>query len=116
MYGWVKAERDGRETVPRSRGVLLLLFLDLALALGMVGGMLDSLLGFGLFHGFLGLFGTLGAHRSALLALFLLQLLAAQQFDEGSVGTVALSPSGTNNAQVAALTIAETRRYGIEKP
>src|SRR5882724_3550776 len=115
MYEWVKQSGTGEESVPLS--VELLFFvLYLVLALGVVGRVLDSLLGLGFFHGFLGLFGALGANRSALLALFLLQFLAAQQLDKGSVCAVAFPPPGANNAQITALTIPETRRHNVEKP
>src|SRR5271165_6714062 len=43
-------------------------------------------LGFGLFHGFLGFGGTLGAGFGALLALFVENLLAAEQFEKCLVG------------------------------
>ncbi len=45
--------------------------------------MFHSLLRFGFFHGLLGSGGSLGADFGAFLTLFFLQLLTAQQFDEG---------------------------------
>ena len=74
-----------------------------------------GLLGFGFFHGFLGFFGALGAGFGALLALFVQHLFAAEKFDERLFGAIALLPAATDDAQVAALAVAEARADGLEQ-
>src|SRR5579864_9510779 len=73
------------------------------------GAGLRLLLGFGFFHRLLGFFGFFGAGFGALLALFVEDLLAAEQLDESLIGAIALLPSAANDAGVASFAIAETR-------
>ena len=87
--------------------VLLFFLFYLVLAFGVVGWMLHSLLRFGFVHGAFGFFGALGTDRSTLLALFFLQLFAAQELDESGVGAIALAPAGANDAQIAAFAVTE---------
>src|SRR5512143_2120711 len=70
---------------------------------------------FGFFHRLAGFFGALGANFGALLAFLVEYLLAAEQFDEGLLGAVALLPSGADDAEIAAVAIAETRGDGVEQ-
>src|ERR1700732_4593889 len=108
---------DGR--LPKARkvntGRLARILLDFIFAFGAWGGVFDSLLGFGFFHGFLGFGGALGAGFAALLALLVEHLFAAQEFDEGVVGAVAFAPSGTDDAEVAAVAIAKAGADGVEE-
>ena len=86
---------------------LLLFFLLLA---GLATITLRGLrLGFGFFHGFLGLGYSLGAGFGAFFALLVEHLLAAQQFDECLFGAIALLPCRADDAQIAAIAVAETR-------
>src|SRR5437588_5851564 len=64
-------------------------------------------LGFGLFHRLLGLSGLLGAGFGAFLALFVEDLLDAEQFEESLVGAIALVPSRADDARVSAIAIAK---------
>src|SRR5271165_2477120 len=70
---------------------------------------------FGFFHRLAGLFGTLGTHFGALLALFVKHLFASEQLDEGRLRAIALPPCGADNTRVATLAIAEARGYRIEQ-
>src|SRR5579863_9869853 len=89
--------------------------LDFVFAFGACDRVFHSLLLFGLFHGSLRFLSTFGAGFAALLALFVEDLFAAQKFDEGVIGAVAFAPSGADNAQVAAITIAEARSDGVKQ-
>ncbi len=119
--GWETQDGTEKGTSHRARPirlpfrVLLFFFFDLVGAFGVVSGMLDTLLRLGFFHRALGFFGALGTGFGTLLALFFLQLLAAQQFDECGVGAIAFAPSGANNAQVSAFAVAETRSRWCRK-
>ena len=73
------------------------------------------LLGFGLFHGFLGFGRALGTGFGTLLTFFFLQLLAAKEFDERLFGAVTLLPAGTHDSQVTAFPVTETWANGIEE-
>ena len=112
--GWDSVECVGRATGPVPLPLLFLVF-DFVGAFGVVGGMLDSLLRLGFFHRPFGFFRALGTDGRALLALFLLQLLTAQEFNERGVGAVALSPADPNDAQVSSVAVPETGSDGIEK-
>src|SRR5579862_1778491 len=81
--------------------------LFLVFAFGGCGFLFRLGLRFGLFHRFLGFGGLLGAGFGTLLALFVQNLLAAQQLEEGLVGAVALIPGGADDACVFAVAIAE---------
>ena len=63
--------------------------------------------GLGVFHGLLGFGGALLAGFRALLALFFLELFAAEELDENGVGAIAFAPAQLHDAQVAALAVAE---------
>src|SRR5579863_7666725 len=89
--------------------------LDFVFAFGACDRVFHSLLLFGLFHGSLRFLGTFGAGFAALLALFVEQFFAAQEFDERVIGAVAFAPPSADNAQVAAITIAEARSDGVEE-
>ncbi len=56
-------------------------------------------LGFGVFHGCAGFGSLLGAGFGAFLALFVQNLFAAQQFEEGLVSAIALVPSRVDDAR-----------------
>ena len=81
----------------------------------MVSGMLNSLLRLGFFHGSLGLFGALGTSHGSLLALFLLELFAAEEFDKCGVGAIALAPAGADYAEVSTFAVSETGSDGVEQ-
>jgi hypothetical protein len=98
----------------RSNVHLLRSLLYLVFAFGAWGRVFDSLLRFGFFHGSLGFGSALGAGFATFLALFIEDLFAPKQFDESVIGTVAFSPSGADDAQVAAIAIAEAGTDGIE--
>src|ERR1700732_4584149 len=101
MYEWGGRAGEGwggfRDHAPLPS---LFIFFDPVGAFGVVSRMLDSLLCLGFFHRSFGLFGALGAGHRSLFALFLLQFLAAEEFDKRRVSTVTLAPPGANNAQV----------------
>src|SRR5271168_3334937 len=114
MYYPTVQRKKGRSLKPRP---LLKLgkVLDLVFAFGAGSGMFHTALGLGFFHCFLRFLGPFGTGFGALLPLFVQHLFAAQQFDEGIVGTVALAPARANDAQVAAITVPEARADGVEK-
>src|SRR5579859_3876272 len=72
-------------------------------------------LGLGFFHGFLSFGGLLSPDFSALLALFIQNLLAAQQFEKSLVCAVPFIPGGADDAGVSAVAVAETGAYGVEQ-
>jgi len=76
---------------------------------------LDSLLRFGFFHGAFGFGGTLGAGFGSLLALFVENFFAAEEFDEGVVGSITFAESSTNDAEVATVAIAKAGTDGVEQ-
>jgi hypothetical protein len=98
-----------------TEGCIDTLLLDFVFAFSARSGMFDSLLRFGFFHGSLGFGGTFGAGLSTLLALFVEDFFAAEEFDESVIGAIAFSPSSADDAEVAAVAIAETRSDGVEK-
>src|SRR5437588_8137196 len=67
------------------------------------------------FHLFLDFFFALGADFSALFTLLLDELLAAQQLNEACCCAVTLAEAFVNDAQVAAVAVAETRGHGIKE-
>src|SRR5215471_12549561 len=69
----------------------------------------------GFFHRFLGFGGALGPGFGALFLLFVENLLAAEQFEEGAVGAVAFVPLRTDDAGVPAFAIPEARANGVEQ-
>src|SRR5205085_11592208 len=79
------------------------------------GGGFGRALRFGFFHRLACIFRTLGADLGALLLLFFLQLLRADELDHRFFGAVTALEAGANNAQVAALAITEARPDGIEE-
>src|SRR2546425_11089879 len=109
MYQQTKTK--GRAIRPSLQIAILKLFFLFA-AFGRFG---CSRLRLRFFHRLLGFGGTLGASLGALLALFLLQFLAAQQFDECLLSAVALLPSCTDNPQEASLAVAKTRANRVKQ-
>src|SRR5690242_18776718 len=99
---------------PGEHKSVMLLFLIVS-ALGWCGLALSLSLGFGLFHGFLSLSGLFGAGFGTLFALFVEDLLAAQQFEKSLVGAVAFVPGGADDAGVSAVAIAETGADGVKE-
>src|SRR3569833_3350956 len=72
-------------------------------------------LGFGLFFRFVCLCGLFGLCFGVLLALFVENSLAAEEFDEGLDSAIALIPTGADDAGITALTVAESGTNGIEQ-
>src|SRR5438445_1217676 len=72
-------------------------------------------LGFSLLHRLLGFFDTLGSSFGAFLALFFLQLLAAQQLDKRLLSAVTLLPTSAYDTQLSAVSISETGSDGVEE-
>src|SRR5690242_20002297 len=70
---------------------------------------------FRLFHGFASFRGSLGAGFGSLLAFLVEHLLASKQFNESLVSAIALLKAGTDDAEVAAITVSETGTDGVEK-
>jgi hypothetical protein len=103
------------EAVPSPEPIWGCRLLDFVFAFGARSRVFDSLLSFGFLHSSLGFLGALGAGFAALLTLFVEDLFAAQEFDEGVVGSVAFSPAGTDDAKVAAVAIAEAWSDGVKQ-
>src|SRR6266480_5742315 len=106
---WVRLQMDAQ--VEAGRPKFRLLFLVFVFPFAMFG----SLLRFGLFHGLLRFGGSLGANLGAFLTPFFLQLFASQQFDEGFFSAITFLPSGTDDAQISAFTIAEAGTDSVEQ-
>src|SRR5579863_5791251 len=115
MYERKKRTPKGGGSALPNRTSADLILLDFVFAFGAWGRVFDSLLLLGLFHSSLGFLGALGAGFAAFLALFVDQFFTAQKFDEGVVGAVAFSPSGADDAEVAAIAITEAWADGVEK-
>src|ERR1041385_3467527 len=109
-----RSDRNVRPTwfVPNSGCRSLLFFF---FCFGLFGRRFASLLGLGFFHRLLGFFGLFGTDFGTLLAFFVEDLLAAEEFDEGLVSGVALAPSCADDARVSAVAIAEARADGVKK-
>src|SRR4029077_19148881 len=94
------------------QGLFFLAFFGLIFVFSLFAG---DALRLGFFHGLLGFGRTLGTSFGALLALFFLQLFAAEKLDECFVGAIALLPASADNAQVTAFAIAEARTNSVEE-
>src|SRR5579864_5742708 len=94
----------------RHTRLFFLVFFFRRLDTAVVGG-----LGFGLFHGFLGLSDFLGADFGALLLFLVENLLAAEKLEEGLVGAIALVPAGADDAGVSTVAVAKARSDRVEK-
>src|ERR1700678_442808 len=92
-----------------------LFFLVFFLAFGGCGFALGLGLRFGFFHGLLSFGGFLGANFCAFFFLFVENLLAAKQFEESLVGSVAFVPVSADDSRVAAVAVAETRADRVEQ-
>src|SRR5579859_1993505 len=68
------------------------------------------------FHRLLGFVGLLGAGFGALFALFLLDLLRAQQLDVDRLAAVATAEALADDPQIAAFAVAVARRDRVKKP
>src|SRR6202041_487927 len=96
-------------------GLQLFFLLFVVLVLDRLHAALVLRLRFGFFHGFLGFGDFLGAGFGALFFLFVEDLLAAEEFEESLVGSVAFVPVSADDARVAAVAIAETRADRVEQ-
>src|SRR5271167_3718631 len=72
-------------------------------------------LGFCGFHGLASFFRPFGADLGALLALLVQRLLAAEKLDERDFSAIAPAETALNDAHIAAFTVAEAWRDGIEQ-
>src|SRR5580700_7017022 len=89
--------------------------LTLVFPFGAGSRVFNTALRFGLIHRSLGFFSPFGTGFGAFLPFFVQYLFAAQQLDEGFFRPVALSPLGTQDAQIAALAVAKTRSEGFKQ-